>query len=68
MMNNVQVLRNFVSKQVEAPPLPPANVRVYIHEGKPAPKGVKVYDAGDFKGGHEGVQFWLGTDDKAEKR
>ena len=45
--------------------LPPANLRVYVHEGKPAPKGVKVFDAGNFKGGHEGVEFWLTTDKNA---
>ena len=45
--------------------LPPANLRVYIHEGKPSPKGVKVFDAGNFKGGHKGVQFWLTTDKNA---
>ncbi len=45
--------------------LPPANLRVYIHEGKPSPKGVKVFDAGNFKGGHKGVEFWLTTDKNA---
>ena len=45
--------------------LPPANMRVYIHEGKEAPEGVEIYDAGDFQGGHEGVQFWMATDKNA---
>ena len=52
--------------ETDKQPLPPRNIRVYIHEGKPAPKGAKIYDAGDFKGGHEGVQFWLATDSAAD--
>ena len=51
--------------QQEQASLPPVADRVYIHEGKPTPKGVRVYDAGDFKGGHQGVQFWLATDENA---
>ena len=58
-------LQNMITLQERKNPLPPATDRVYIHEGKPAPAGVRIYDAGEFQGGHQGVQFWLATDENA---